>query len=182
MIFSFEPLRTTYIIQLFTHIPFSGKRLCVGIFLFMKFIVWLLRICWFSASSISAPSLFFGCLIFVLYALLIFCFGFSSRSFILSTLFCEMPSAQIFSFVFNIYVSLEDLRVHWYHLFVSIRYHKFLHFAICNVVQSKQNALVQNTEIHRQSTYVSWQTGSTFVIVSLKAGRFDRLFFAYGSR
>ena len=136
----------------------------------------------FRLPAFQRPVYFFGCLIFVLYALLIFCFGFSSRSFIWFTLFCEMPSAQIFSFIFNIYVSLEDLRVHWYHLFVSIIYHKFLHFTICNVVQSKQNALVQNTEIHRQSTYVSWQTGSTFVIVSLKAGRFDRLFFAYGRR
>ena len=40
------------------------------------------------------------------------------------------------------------LPVHWYHLFVSIRYHNYINFSRCNIVQSEQLPLVQNTEIY----------------------------------
>jgi hypothetical protein len=38
--------------------------------------------------------------------------------------------------------ALGFLPVHWYHLFVSIRYHKKMHFAIWNIVQTDENILV----------------------------------------
>ena len=66
-------------------------------------------------------------------------FLFGSFVIVTYSLFCEMPLALIF---INNYENLEDLRVHWYHLFVSIRYHNFLCFAIWNVVQSDENELV----------------------------------------
>ena len=124
--------------------PLSGKPLLCRNFSSLKFIVWLFVFVEFLASSIPAPSLFFGCSFLVLYALTdSFALAFLFGSFVLHLLsFAKCLLLEIFYSIFNNYVCLEDLRVHWYHLFVSIRYHSFLCFAICNVVQSKQKELV----------------------------------------
>ena len=47
---------------------------------------------------------------------------------------------------------LRVLPVHWYHLFVSIRYHKKMRFARCNIVQTNENVVVQNTDLHQENT------------------------------
>ena len=46
----------------------------------------------------------------------------------------------------------KDLPVHWYHLFVSIRYHKKINFASLNNIQIAQNAIVQNTDLREIRT------------------------------
>ena len=47
---------------------------------------------------------------------------------------------------------LRVLPVHWYHLFVSIRYHNKMHFARCNIVQTNENVVVQNTDLRTKRT------------------------------
>ena len=52
---------------------------------------------------------------------------------------------------------LRVLPVHWYHLFVSIRYHKKIAFSRRNIIQSDGNAIVQNTDLHSRKTNPDWQ-------------------------
>ena len=47
---------------------------------------------------------------------------------------------------------LRVLPVHWYHLFVSIRYHKKTIFSRRNIIQSNENVIVQNTDLHDTKT------------------------------
>ena len=98
--------------------------------------------CLVIASSISAPSFYiFGCSLFCAVCFLILLLAFLILDRLLFT-YSLFRNAFGFYRGSTITISLEDLRVHWYHLFVSIRYHNFLHFAICNVVQTTQNELV----------------------------------------
>ena len=52
---------------------------------------------------------------------------------------------------------LRVLPVHWYHLFVSIRYHKKTIFSRRNIVRSNENVIVQNTDLRHIKTNPDWQ-------------------------
>ena len=57
-----------------------------------------------------------------------------------------MPLAQF------IFCDLWVLPVHWYHLFVSIRYHKKMIFSRHNIIQTNENVIVQNTDLRDRKT------------------------------
>ena len=58
---------------------------------------------------------------------------------------------------------LRVLPVHWYHLFVSIRYHNKMHFARCNIVQTNENVVVQNTDLRTKRTNPDWQSNRDLI-------------------
>ena len=50
------------------------------------------------------------------------------------------------------FLKSKSLPVHWYHLFVSIRYHKNNAFARWNTVQMTQKVFVGNTDLRERNT------------------------------
>ena len=58
---------------------------------------------------------------------------------------------------------LKSLPVHWYHLFVSIKYHISDRFAICNIIRIRRTKMVQNIEIKNLSGK-NIDSGGSYVI------------------
>ena len=74
---------------------------------------------------------------------------------------------------YSFFKVLRSLPVHWYHLFVPIRYHINFGFARVNIVQNNKYQLVHNTE-----TVVSRLTDGKFCgIVKMFGGQFWPPFF-----
>ena len=57
----------------------------------------------------------------------------------------------------------RSLPVHWYHLFVSIRYHKFSRFSIPNIVQTNEALFVKNIDLYISAIFLYWLLGKYLI-------------------